>query len=126
MPRKKEPYKIPFTRKHTGGVGLTIAWSMPADSVPSQISNWEKRKNGWEQNYEWRDNVRFEANLKFIRMSYGGKVLWENTETGAHYWMNQSGLAVVLKSKSVIYGAVLGTWIFKKHGNTYSVFPIVK
>jgi len=125
MPRKKEPYKIPFTRKQPS-IGLTIAWSLPSDSVPSQISNWERRKAGWEQNYEWRDNVRFEANLKFLKMHYGGKVLWENTETGAHYWMNQSGLAVVLKNKSVIYGAVLGTWIFKKHGNTYSVFPVVK
>ena len=126
MPRKKEPYKIPFIRTTPTPLQGLFYSRDPVGSVPSQISNWERRKAGWEQNYEWRDNVRFEANLKFIRMSYGGKILWENTETGAHYWMNQSGLAVILKSKSVIYGAVLGTWIFRKHGNTYSIFPVVK
>jgi len=120
MPRKKVDYKIPFIKENDKINNL------PAGSVPHQIGLYEMRKPNWEQKYDWRENVKFDANLKFINMYYGGKILWEDTETGARYWMNQSGLAAVLKSKSVVYGTVLGTWIFKKHGTTYSIFPYME
>ena len=116
MPRKKVDYKIPYI-KETDKVN-----NLPIGSVPHQITHYEMRK----ANCDWQENVKFDANLKFINMYYGGKILWENTETGARYWMNQSGLAVVLKNKSVVYGTVLGTFIFRKHGTTYSIFPYLE
>jgi hypothetical protein len=120
MARKKVEYKIPYVKE------AERIPNLPIGSVPHQIPLYEMRKLNWGQKYEWRVNERFDANLKFIKMYYGGKILWENTETGARYWMNQSGLAAVLKSKSIIYGTVLGTWIFRKHGTTYSIFPYME
>ncbi len=120
MARKKVEYKIPYVKE------AERIPNLPIGSVPHQITLYEMRKLNWGQKYEWRVNERFDANLKFIKMYYGGKILWENTETGARYWMNQSGLAAVLKSKSIIYGTVLGTWIFRKHGTTYSIFPYME
>jgi hypothetical protein len=99
---------------------------MPVGSVPHQITRYEMRKLYWENRYEWKENRPFDANLRFINMYYGGKILWENTETGARYWMNQSGLAALLKTKSILYGTVLGTFMFKKHGITYSIFPYIQ
>jgi hypothetical protein len=120
MPRKKSTYRIPYLKdvdKLTG---------MPVGSVPHQITRYEMRKLYWENRYEWKENRPFDANLRFINMYYGGKILWENTETGARYWMNQSGLAALLKTKSILYGTVLGTFMFKKHGITYSIFPYIQ
>lgn len=117
MPRKKIAYKIPYVKESTGNIS--------AGSVPHHIGRGEMRKANWEHKYEWRENYPFDVNLKFIKMYFGGKILWENCENGARYWMNLSGLDSLLKTKSIIYGTVLGTFIFKKHGITYSLYPYI-
>ena len=120
MVRKKpEPYKIPFVKKET-------KWGPPIGSVPDGISPWQMRTNkAWRDDYDWRDNVKFEANIRFVEFMYSGKAVFENTETNALYYMSRGALEYLIKNKSLVFGCVLGTWKFKKHGTTYSIWPVL-
>lgn len=118
MPRPRPTYKIPFIKTET-------RWGLPVGSVPDMISSWDMREKGWEQKYDWRDNKNFEANMKFVEFTYAGKAVFQNTETEAQFYMSRGALEHLLLSKSLIFGAVLGTWKFKKHGTTYSLWPVV-
>lgn len=125
--KKTVDYKIPFLKPtpENSGRDTKNVWFLTAGSVPPNISNWERRNKNWESKYEWRDNETFQANLKFISMVWGGKALFENTETGARFYMNQTALNKLLSKSTIVFGVVLGTWKFKKHGTSYSIVPII-
>jgi hypothetical protein len=115
MPRKRVDYKIPYIKVQDPKHG------QPVGSVPYQITRYEMRNPKWADKYEWKDNEPFDACLKFVKLGYGAKSLWVSTDTGAEFYLSQSALAEVLRKKSIIYGCVLGTWKFKKHGNSHSI-----
>ncbi|MFA6049733.1 MAG: hypothetical protein WC761_00780 [Candidatus Paceibacterota bacterium] len=124
---KKVEYKIPFlkpTPENSILNGNKNVWFLTAGSVPSIISTWEKRNKNWEDKYEWRDNTVFKANLRFVTITWGGKALFENTETGARFYMNQTALDKLLSKSTIVFGIVLASWKFKKHGSSYSIVPV--
>lgn len=115
MPRKKVEYLIPFIKVQDP------KWGQPIGSVPYQISRYEMRNPKWMDRYEWKANAPFDACLKFVRFGHGAKALVKNSETDAEYYISQSTLAEVLCTKTLIYGAFVGRWKFKKHGNCFSI-----
>lgn len=115
MPRKRVEYKIPYIKVQDP------KWGQPVGSVPYQISRYEMRNPKWADKYEWKDNEPFDACITFVKMGWGYKSLWRNTETNAEYFLGQSALAEILKTKSIIYGAVVGRFKFKKHGSVYGL-----
>jgi hypothetical protein len=127
---KKLPYQIPFVRKvEAAEPGASQAvftgWTLPAGSVPGQISGWEMRRDKkWREHYEWRDNTTFKANLKFLKLSWDGKATLEDTETEARYVMGKKGLDDLLQKGTIVCGTVLGYWKFRKYGNSYSLIPV--
>lgn len=122
MPRKPANYKIPHVKADSASAGLLGSrLALPPGSVPDVLGGWIRRRPGWENDYEWTDNVPFDANLKFIRLNYCGKAEWVDTATGSKYFMSIGSLEKVLLKKSLLFGTVLATWKFKKHGWSYSI-----
>jgi len=115
VPRKKIPYLIPYIKVQDQ------KWGMPAGSVPYQITRYEMRNPKWAEKYDWKENIPFDSCISFVRLGYGAKSLWRTTDTGAEFYMSQSALADILRTKSVIYGTVIARFQFRKHGNVFSL-----
>ena len=115
MPRKKIPYKIPYIKSQDP------KWRQPIGSIPYQITRYEMRNPKWAEKYEWKDNEPFDACIKFVRICWSGKTLWKCTATDAEYYIGQTALANILKTKSIVYGTVIARWRVRKHGDTYSL-----
>jgi len=125
--KKGIAYKIPYVKRDPASntQGPFTTWALTPESVPNQISPWEMRGNkNWADKYEWRENDVFEANLKFLKLSWDGKAILENTDNEARYYMGKTGLDELLQKGTIVCGTVLGHWKFKKHGNSYAIFPV--
>lgn len=123
--KKAKDYLIPYVKSNPQGAPV-LAWSvgLPAGSVPEQISPYMMRRKNWEQDFEWRPNEVFTANLKLHTTNGINKVSFVNTETEAVYYMSFGNLVKLLRKGTLVFGTVYGKWKFLKNGASYSITPV--